>query len=389
MKIAAYCQYVLGIGHFFRILEICRALADHDVLLITGGPPVDAHLPKHVRHVPLTSLKMDKQFTRLLALEPGQDVEQIKSRRCRRLLDIFRTEKPDVLLIELYPFGRRAFSFEIIPLLEMLHSRPHDRCSVVCSLRDILVEKNDPQTYETRAIRILQRFFDALLVHGDPNVIRLDATFARTADIPVPLVYTGYVAPAVPEGARRRLRAELGLAADEKLVVASAGGGRIGGQLLSAAVAAMNFLEPPSGYRLQLFTGPFGKDSAIADLKRRAAKNVHIARFTTDFLSCLAAADLSLSLGGYNTCMNILAAGIPALVWPSPQDREQGLRVERLAELGAMQRLTQADLDPRRLAVRMQSLLQQAERTHIAIDMQGAAATARWLAAHADGRRRL
>ncbi len=389
MKIAAYCQYVLGIGHFFRILEICRALADHDVLLITGGPPVDAHLPKHVRHVPLTSLKMDKQFTRLLALEPGQDVEQIKSRRCRRLLDIFRTEKPDVLLIELYPFGRRAFSFEIIPLLEMLHSRPHDRCSVVCSLRDILVEKNDPQTYEARAIRILKRFFDALLVHGDPNVIRLDATFARTADIPVPLVYTGYVAPAVPEGARRRLRAELGLAADEKLVVASAGGGRIGGQLLSAAVAAMNFLEHPSGCRLQLFTGPFGKDSAIADLKRRAAKNVHIARFTTDFLSCLAAADLSLSLGGYNTCMNILASGVPALVWPSPQDREQGLRVERLAELGAMQRLTQADLDPRRLAVRMQPLLQQAERTHIAIDMQGAAATARWLAAHADGRRRL
>lgn len=388
MKIAAYCQYVLGIGHFFRILEICRALEGHDVLLITGGPPVDAHLPEHIRHIPLTSLRMDKQFTQLLALEPGQDVEQIKAQRQQRLLDIFSTEKPDVLLIELYPFGRRAFSFEIIPLLEMLHNQPRNRCKIVCSLRDILVEKADPLKYEARAIRILEHFFDALLVHGDPRVIRLDQTFALTTDIPIPLVYTGYVAPAVPADARRRLRAELGLAADERLVVASTGGGRLGGQLLTAAVAAMNFLQSPAGCRLQLFTGPFGKDSAIEDLKRHAADNVHIVRFTTDFLSYLAAADLSLSLGGYNTCMNILATGVPALVWPSPQDREQGLRVERLEALGAMQQLTQADLDPRRLASRMQTLLQQAARTNVSIDMQGAAATARWLTSRGAGRRR-
>ncbi len=42
MKIIHYCQYIWGVGHFFRSLEICRALAGHDVLLVTGGPKINA-----------------------------------------------------------------------------------------------------------------------------------------------------------------------------------------------------------------------------------------------------------------------------------------------------------------------------------------------------------
>jgi predicted glycosyltransferase len=46
MKIIQYSQHVLGIGHFMRSLEISRALSDHEVILVTGGVPVDTHLPK-------------------------------------------------------------------------------------------------------------------------------------------------------------------------------------------------------------------------------------------------------------------------------------------------------------------------------------------------------
>jgi predicted glycosyltransferase len=36
MKIACYCQHVLGIGHFHRSLEICKALAvHHDTVMKT------------------------------------------------------------------------------------------------------------------------------------------------------------------------------------------------------------------------------------------------------------------------------------------------------------------------------------------------------------------
>jgi predicted glycosyltransferase len=44
MKIIQYCQHVLGIGHLFCSLEISRALSDHEVILITGGPPVDTNM---------------------------------------------------------------------------------------------------------------------------------------------------------------------------------------------------------------------------------------------------------------------------------------------------------------------------------------------------------
>ncbi len=379
MKIAVYCQYVMGVGHLFRMLEICRALAPHDVLLLTGGPPVDAAIPEHVRHLSMTGLKMDADFRYLLPMEEGADVEKIKIERQQMLLDTFAAEKPDVALIELYPFGRKAFRFELDPLLEMIHQPGPLRCRTVCSLRDILVEKKDLTGFEKRVIKILGRYFDALLVHGDPRVIRLEATFTRVADIPVPLVYTGYVAPPVPSGARERVRSALGVSPQQRLVVASAGGGRIGRRLLETVVSAMDLIDPQLNCRLHLFTGPFIDGDTYERLSREADGNFRVERFTTDFLSYLAAADLSVSMGGYNTCMNILTSRVPALVRPSPRDQEQRLRVERLACLDAMVQLNENDLDPRRLAARMEARLRRSQPPDLSIDMQGAANTVRWL----------
>lgn len=379
MKIAVYCQYVMGVGHLFRMLEICRALESHDVLLLTGGPPVDAAIPEHVRHLPMRGLKMDAAFRHLLPIREGDDVEQIKAERQRMLIDTFAAEKPDVVLVELYPFGRKAFRFELDPLLEMIHRPGPLRCRTVCSLRDILVEKKDLTGFEKRVIKILGRYFDALLVHGDPHVIRLEATFTRVPDIPVPLVYTGYVAPPVPPGARERVRSALGVSPQQRLVVASAGGGRIGKRLLETVAAAMDLIDPQLNCRLHLFGGPFLDQATYEKLGRRTGDRFRIERFTTDFLSYLAAADLSVSMGGYNTCMNILTSRVPALVRPSPRDQEQRLRVERLARVGAMEQLGESDLDPRRLATKMEARLRCSAPPALSIDMQGAANTARWL----------
>jgi predicted glycosyltransferase len=104
-----------------------------------------------------------------------------------------------------------------------------------------------------------------------------------------------------------------------------------------------------------------------------------VARFSPDFLSYLAATDLSVSMAGYNTSMNILATGVPALVWPFPQNREQGLRAARLAGRGALEVLTAADLKPDALAERMRRRLEAGPVQAGDIDLDGAAATAAWL----------
>ncbi|GBC63208.1 glycosyl transferase [Desulfonema ishimotonii] len=377
MKIIHYCQHVLGLGHFFRTLEICRALSDHNVTLVTGGAEVDARLPDHVREIRLPGLMMDSGFRQMFSTEAGQSVDMVKERRRGILRRIFEQEQPDLFIVELYPFGRKAFRFELDPILADIRSHELPPCRVVCSLRDILVEKKDTDAWEKRVLSILNRHFDALLIHADPALLSLDRTFSRMSDIAVPVAYTGFVTPEPPPDARRALRLRLGLRDDTPLVVASAGGGKVGAPLLKAVAEA--FPRMGNGARLQIFTGPFMADDDVAALARSAGDGIHVARFTPDFLSWLAAADLSVSMAGYNTCMNLMAAAVPSLVWPFARNREQRLRAEHLSRFGGLRLLRDAELEPSRLCDLMAHSLDRNERPAPRIDLNGAAHTAEWL----------
>ncbi len=388
MTVAVYCQHVLGVGHFFRSLEICRALAPRPVVLITGGPPVAADLPGHVREVRLPPLVMDERFSELRPAEPGADLEAVRRERRRLLAELFAAVAPEAFVVELYPFGRKAFAFELEPLLAGYGRRAGGRGLAVCSVRDVLVEKRSVAAHEERVVAALNRGFDGVLVHADPRVIRLEETFGRVRDIAPPVVYTGFVTPRPPPGARERVRAALGLGAADRLVVASAGGGSVGGSLLEAVLAACGRLPRPPRVVLRVFTGPFLPEEDFRRLERAAVLlEAQVERFRRDFLSWLAAADLSVSLGGYNTTMNLLAAGVPALIWPFPQNREQRLRGERLQALGALRVLADGDLDPARLAAAMASMLAKPPAPPAArVDLEGARATAAWIEERLRGR---
>ncbi|MDP2645885.1 MAG: glycosyltransferase [Desulfobacterales bacterium] len=386
MKVMVYCQHIWGVGHFFRTLEICRALDKHDVLLVTGGPEVKAVLPGHVRAFRLPEILTDPDYSALFASDRGMSLETTLKTRQEQLLALFKKEVPDLFMVELYPFGRRAFRHELDPILKAVRTGALPATRVVCSLRDILVEKNDPAAYEARVVNALNRYFDALLVHSDPRVIRLAETFSRVNDIHIPVFYSGFVAPLPPEGARRTLRRRLGIGKGEKLIVASAGGGKIGAGLLEPLLSAVGRLGPEYRPHLYVFTGPFMPQAVFDRLQRRADGRVRIFRFATDFLSHLAAADLSVSMAGYNTCMNILATRVPALVRPYSQDREQGLRAKHLARLGALKILSDADMMPARMAVVIQEALSRKPSRPISMDLNGARNTAAWLHEWMQGR---
>jgi len=379
MKIVQYCQHVLGIGHLFRSLEICRVLCGHDVIMVTGGPQVHSDLPDHVRQVRLPDLQMNREFKGLYSSQKNTTLDQIKQQRQKRLFDLFKKEEPDVFLVELYPFGRKAFRFELDPVLQAIGAKRLPACRVVCSVRDILVEKEDSAKHEARAVKTLNRYFDAVLVHADPILAQLDETFDRFDEIEIPVIYTGYIAPRPKPDAGQKIRQQLQIGADEFLIIVSAGGGNVGGPLLEAVVRAFDRLNASKPCRLKVFSGPFLDCESLDRLKQLAGKNVQIERFTPDFLSYLAAADLSVSMGGYNTTMNILASGVPALVWPFPQNREQGLRAGRLAEAGVLQVIDGQDLDPDRLAGLMERMLASPRPRSAKFDLDGAVNTAAWL----------
>jgi predicted glycosyltransferase len=366
-------------GHLFRSLEICRALSDHEVVLVTGGPQIDTKLPEHVREVRLPDLQMNQEFKGLFSTTKNVAIDQVKKKRQQRLFALFEKERPDLFLVELYPFGRKAFRFELDPILKALHEKKLPSCGVVCSVRDILVEKEDRDKHESRAVKTLNRYFNAVLVHGDPQLVIINETFDHFNEIAIPVDYTGYIAPKPSPGAGERIRQQLKLDEDQILIVASAGGGNVGAPLLTAVMRAFFRLEVKRRCHLEVFTGPFLDQSEYDRLKNHAANHVRVSRFTADFLSYLAAADLSVSMGGYNTTMNILASGVPALVWPFGQNREQRLRAERLADLGALRVLEDEDLRPDRFAAIIDQWISRSAPPTIHINLEGAVNTAKWI----------
>lgn len=381
MKIAVYCQHVLGMGHLFRTLEILAALDGHERLLLLGGPDTPAVVPPGTTVVRLPELSMDAGFAALSLSGPA--LEAVKAARREALLAALAGFAPDVFFVELYPFGRKAFEFELVPALAAIREGRFGACRVVCGVRDILVEKRDQAAYESRVLDRLGRYFDAVFVHADPSLFPLSATFSRAADIAAPVVYTGYVAGA-PQPSRPRLatRRALGVGDGRELLVFSAGGGKVGAEVLLAGLAACREHPRLSRAAVRVFSGPFAAAADVAAMERAAGAlpDARVSRFAAGFADILSAADLSLSLAGYNTVMGLLAAGCRALVVPFDQNREQRMRAGRLAQLGLLGLLDPSGLDPSRLAGRMADALALPPPLPAAVDLDGAARTARLLA---------
>lgn len=239
--------------------------------------------------------------------------------------------------------------------------------------------------HEARACRLLNRYFDLLLVHADPTFQRLEASFGQTAALTTPLIYTGYVAQGEVEvdgeSAPSSSEAEIVLTA-QPLILASIGGGRVGSELLQATVAASITLAARFTHQLLIFTGPYIPAAEFAALAAMVPNYPHITlrRYTNRFLHYMRKADLSLSMTGYNTCMNILATGVRALVLPftGGDNDEQGMRAAKLAELGIVGLLDPAALTADQLAARIVTQLQ-SPLAPTSIDLAGVAHSAKAL----------
>jgi predicted glycosyltransferase len=333
----------------------------------------------HVREFRLPVLQMDNEFKGLFGTDQQDSVLELKEKRSQQLLAFFENEAPDVFLIELYPFGRKAFRFELDPVLQAIKAKKLPPCTTVCSVRDILVEKEDQKRHETRAVTVLNDCFDAVLVHSDPKIVKLEETFYRFDDIKIPVIYTGYIAQRPVLNSRETFRDRIGIRSDDILIIASAGGGSVGGPILEAVLRAFKQLELKRSKNLRVFTGPFVDKDHFELIKSLSGTGIVIEEFAPDFLSYLAAADLSVSMGGYNTCMNVLAAQVPALIWPFSENQEQRLRAERLAACANVKVLDGHALPADRLADMMERMLSRDFKDSVRIDLGGAEYTARWI----------
>ncbi len=165
-------------------------------------------------------------------------------------------------------------------------------------------------------------------MHGDPSFLTLDASLPEADEIVHMLDYTGYVALPLPEAASEEDRG-----AGEVLV--SIGGGAVGDPLIKAALAA----RPLSRLKTRpwrILAGHNLPEDRFQHYRSQAEAGVVIERARPDFPVLLTRAALSISQGGYNTTVEVLGAGPPAVIVPfsGAGENEQALRASVLAKRG-------------------------------------------------------
>ena len=365
-----YCQHSVGLGHLVRSFALAGALAERFrvVLLCGGRVPGSLRPPPDVELVALPPLGVGSNgdFT---SHDAGLSVEDARTVRREAILATFRALQPEALVIELFPFGRAKFAKELLPLLEEARTGTAQPPLVTCSLRDILVGRRaDQAAHDERACRIANRHFDAVLVHSDPGFARLEDSFAMRSRLRVPVHYTGFVRPG---GGPRPLRRE-------RRVVVSAGGGRVGEPLLTAAVRAHGAIAAATGLRMTVIGGPFLAEPAWRRVRAEARRHegIELVRTVPDLEALLRSARASISQCGYNTAIEVVSARVPALVVPfaTPEEDEQTARARRLAALGAVRMLDPERLDPDLLAAEVRRLLDFRPRS-AGLDLGGAERT--------------
>lgn len=366
-KVLFYVQHLLGIGHLMRAGTLARALeaGGFDTLLVSGGTHVPGFNPGNARFAQLPPTRATDKFFKLLVDENDNQIDDAwKAARRDRLLGIFDDEEPDIILIEMYPFGRRQMRFEIEPLIEAARGRGEGRPLIVSSVRDILVEPDKPGRVDEMVART-RNYFDQVLIHGDPDFIAFDQTFPRMSEIADISRYTGYVVEPAPA------RQENGPGAGE--VIVSTGGGAVSDDMLEAAIGARP-LSSLSDVPWRVLIGHNLPEAAFTAYRDTAPDGVTVERSRPDFPQLLANCRLSISQGGYNTVMELLAARTPAVCIPyaGGLESEQTLRCRLLADRGALQIIESGAVNPQAVAAAADRAVAQDPATASGLDLGGA-----------------
>lgn len=345
LSVLFYVQHLLGIGHLARASRISDALAEdgYDVTMVTGGMPVPGFPRPGIGHIALAPIaSSDAGFSGLADAE-GTPIDQaFKDRRRQQLIDAFDALRPDIVLIEAYPFGRRQMRFELLPLLETMHlARP--RPLIYASVRDILQARAKPKRDE-ESVAVLNQWFDGVLVHGHPDFVRLEETFPLAHEISDKIIYTGLVAAPMPAPMSVRQHGE------KFDIVVSAGGGAVGAGLVQAAAGAARRL--PQALRWCLIAGPNMPQADFDRIGENAASNVRVERFRTDFQELLMSAELSVSQAGYNTIGDVLNAGCRSVLVPftSGGETEQQVRADHLVRRDLARVIHEQELTAEKMA---------------------------------------
>lgn len=349
-KIVVYSHDTFGLGNIRRMLAIAKSIVESDantsVLILSGSPMLHAfRIPPQIDYIKLPCLTRNLKgdyAAKFLDLDYGQILRLRGNLIKSSILDF----DPDLILVDKKPFG---VGDELASALQELQRQGH-RAKLALLLRDIL---DSPES----TIRIwaknsyhqaIQAHYDQVLVVGSPEIFDLRREYQFPCKSQQKVRFCGYIAREAGKISRRELRQQLGLG-DEPLVLVTPGGGEDGYQLLKCYLQGMLNHKPVIDSKTLIICGPEMIESQRKHIHSMIENcpDVFVQNFTDDMMACMDAADLVISMGGYNTVCEILTLQKRAIVVPRVTPvKEQWIRAERLSKMGLLRAVHPGKITP-------------------------------------------
>jgi|CXWL01.1.fsa_nt_gi predicted glycosyltransferase len=390
-KIVVYSHDTFGLGNISRMLAIAKSLVATDpntsVLILSGSPMLHAfRIPQQIDYIKLPCLtRTTKGDYQAKFLDLGY--EQILRLRSNIIQSAILDFDPDLILVDKKPFG---VGDELAGVLETLQRQGH-RAKLVLLLRDIL---DSPaitmHVWQKNGYhQAIQSFYDQVLVVGSPEVFDLRKEYQFPKPSHNKVRFCGYIAREAGRSSRQQIRQHYGFG-NERLVLITPGGGEDGYQLLQCYMQGLKLEKPMIDTKTLVICGPEMITSQREHIQALVdgCPNVILQSFTDDMMACMDAADLVISMGGYNTVCELLTLGKRAIVVPRVMPvQEQWLRAERMAELGLLRAIHPEAMTPALLMATVQEELAKgnaSSRSRYPINLNGLSAVRNALCALMD-----
>lgn len=336
-KLLFYSHDSYGLGNIRRMVAIANFLVarHHDlyILLVTGSPMLHAfRTHPQIDYIKLPCLQRSQSgsYSAKLSCFSGQSLLELRADIIHEVVDSF---KPDLVLVDKKPEGLNGELKQTLSLLNTLEPAP--KC--VLLLRDIL---DTPQVTQriwqkNQYYQLIEKHYHQVLVVGEQRIFDVVEQYSFPPTVKNMTTFCGYLYRTEPIEHRIELLDHM-LESDKKLIVVAAGGGNDGLLMLENYLQACRQNSWHHRVNSMVFYGPEMCQADVEQLKQIAQQvpNVTLAEFTPHFISYLAAADLVVTMAGYNTVCEILSVKKPAIVVPrvSPV-AEQLIRAEQFSKL--------------------------------------------------------
>lgn len=361
MRLTIYSHDTYGLGNIRRMLEICKNLLKTipkaSILLVSGSPLLHSfRLPKGLDYIKIPCIGRDREgqlSAKFLNTDPDETIE-FRSELIKTAIINF---KPDLLLVDKKPYALKG---ELKDTLEYLQEFL-PKTKIVLLLRDILdaPEKTIAEWQENYYHQGIERYYDRVLVVGMQEIFDLTKEYKLPNSVAEKVKFCGYIRRESGVKKPYNLRQELQVRREDKLVLVTPGGGADGYKLIKTYLEGIDRQDFPRNIKSVIISGPEMPDEQREELKQKAANNpqIKIIEFTDDLNSYMEAADLVVSMGGYNTTCEILSLNKQAVIIPRVKPvLEQWIRAERMAKLGLFKAIHPDALTPENM---VQAVLEQ------------------------------